>query len=292
MSTTIIDTTDTDGDPVDESIRPDPSRDPRSSTPATTAPDAKVSGRRVIRSEWLKFGSVRSNMVALGSAGLVAIGLGVLFSSLAGTDEGPPRLGDDSLSISLAGFDMAMLIVAILGVSLVAVEYQTGLIRTWFASAPDRLRVLWAKICVYSSAVFVVTGLASVVAFLLAQQVYPGDALTLADDGVLQALAGTAVYAAAIAAIGIALGFILRSTAAGAGVVVSTLFLAPVLVSLLPDSLADPIGKGLPSNAGAAMRGLESTTELLSAGAGAAVLAAWVIVAVGSAAVALRRRDA
>ena len=96
---------------------------------------------------------------------------------------------------------------------------------------------------------------------------------------------------------GVALGFILRSTAAGAGVVVTTLMLAPGLIGLLPDWISDPVGKILPSNAGSAITGLDGGgfgggAELLSATGGVVALLAWVAATVGTAAVVLVRRDA
>ena len=250
---------------------------------------------RIVSAEWLKFRTVRSNAVALLGAGSAAVGLGALFAWLADSGDGPGRFATDPLALSLGGFDLAQIIIAILGVAIVAAEYQSGLIRTWFAAAPGRTRVLAAKVGVYSGAVFVVTGVAATAAFLVGQAVLPETitALSLTDDGVVQALAGTALYGAAIAAIGVGLGFLLRSTAAGAGVVVTTLLIAPLLIGLLPSSIADPVGKLLPSNAAAAVTGTGgSGTELLSSGWGLAVLGAWVLATVGAAAVSLRRQDA
>ena len=249
---------------------------------------------RVVSSEWLKFRTVRSNTITLASAVIAAVGFGALFSSLAGTDEGPRRLADDALSLTLAGFQVSQLIIAILGVAIVAGEYQTGLIRTWFGAAPDRLRVLIAKVGVFGSATFAAMLVAAFAAFFAGQALLPASwtALAITDDGVLQALIGTAFYAAGIGVMGVGLGFLLRSTAAGAGAVVGTLMIAPLLVSLLPSSIGDPLGKILPSNAGTTMTGVESTTELLSAGWGFVVLIGWVLAIVGAAAVSLRRRDA
>jgi ABC-type transport system involved in multi-copper enzyme maturation permease subunit len=273
---------------------------PLTESPADSSSDElshtahKVTFARITSSEWLKFRTVRSNLVALTSAAVAAIAFGALFSSLSGTDQGPDRLADGALSLSLGGFQISQMIVAILGVALVAGEYQTGLIRTWFAAAPDRLRVLAAKVGVYGGTVFAVTLIAALLAFLIGQAVFPdaAAALTLTDDGVLQAIVGTALYAAAISAIGVGLGFLLRSTAAGAGAIVTTLMIAPIMVNLLPDSIGDPIGKILPSNAGTAMTGIDSTSPLLSSGWGAAVLCAWVVVTVGAAALVVRFRDA
>ena len=68
--------------------------------------------------------------------------------------------------------------------------------------------------------------------------------------------------------------------------------IAPLMVGLLPASISDPLGKILPSNAGTAVQGSGSTSELLSTGWGLAVLVGWVVVTVGAAAVSLKRRDA
>ena len=257
-------------------------------------PDHRVTLERVVSSEWLKFRTVRSNVIALASAAVAAVGFGALFTSLAGSGEGPSRLADNALSLTLGGFQVSQLIVAILGVAIVAGEYQTGLIRPWFGAAPDRIRVLVAKVGVLGSAVFATMLAAAFAAFFAGQALLPDGwtALAITDDGVLQALVGTAFYAACIGVIGVGLGFLLRSTAAGAGAVVGTLMIAPLLASLLPSSIGDPLGMILPSNAGTAMAGVQSTAELLSAGWGFVVLIGWVLAIVGAAAVSLHRRDA
>jgi len=261
---------------------------------AIDSPDHRVTLKRVVSSEWLKFRTVRSNVIALASAAIAAVGLGALFTSLAGSGEGPSRLADNALSLTLGGFQVSQLIVAILGVAIVAGEYQTGLIRTWFGAAPDRIRVLVAKVGVLGSAVFATMLVAAFAAFFAGQALLPDGwaALSITDQGVLQALVGTAFYAACIGVIGVGLGFLLRSTAAGAGAVVGMLMIAPLLTSLLPSSIGDPLGMILPSNAGTAMAGVQSNAELLSAGWGFVVLIGWVLAIVGAAAVSLHRRDA
>ncbi|MGK0275246.1 MAG: ABC-2 type transport system permease protein [Ilumatobacter sp.] len=254
----------------------------------------RVTFGRIVASEWFKFRTVRTNVIAVAGAAAAAVGLGALFSTLAGTNEGPGQLADNALSLSLGGFQLSQIIIAILGVALVASEYQTGLIRTWFGAAPDRLRVLNAKAIVFGGLVFAVSLIAAVVAFLAGQAVLPAgfEALTLGSDGVMQALLGTAFYVACIGVIGVGLGFLLRSTAAGAGAVVTALMIAPVMVRLLPSSIGDPIGKFLPSNAGSAVQGIESNAELLSMGWGVVVLLGWLVAIVGAAAISLKHRDA
>jgi ABC-type transport system involved in multi-copper enzyme maturation permease subunit len=256
-------------------------------------PDRSVTRRRVLSAEWFKFRTVRSNLTALFGALGAAIGLGMIFSTLTEFD-GPAFGSTDSLSLSLAGFDLAQMIIAILGVTLVAGEYQTGLIRSWFAAVPNRLRVLWAKVGVFGGVVFSGSLIAAVVAFLASQGLAdPAAAMSVFDDGVLQAILTTAFYTACIGVMGVGLGFLTRSTAAGASIVVGLLMLAPALTRLLPDSIGDPLYKVLPSSAADAMAGTgDATVELLSAGWGFAVLVGWVVTIVGGAAVSLRRRDA
>ncbi|WP_162891382.1 hypothetical protein [Aeromicrobium sp. A1-2] len=258
------------------------------------AATSRVTFGRLVSAEWLKFRTVRANLAALGGAAAAAVGFGALFSSLAGSGNGPQDLGQNALSLSLGGFRLAEIIIAILGMALVAGEYQTGLIRTWFGAAPRRLSVLAAKATVYGGLVFVVAFAAAILAFLAGQALLPAgwESLTLGSEGVLRALVGTAFYSAAIGVMGIGLGFLLRSTASGAGAVVTMLMIAPLMVSLLPASISDPLGKILPSNAASAVDGMQTGSELLSTGWGVAVLLAWVIGIVGAAAILLKRRDA
>lgn len=282
---------------------------PTAPRPATVAPadtarrvprdgapvDASVTLSRLVSAEWFKFRTVRGNLVAIVGAVTATVGFGTLFSWLADSDDRPGRAATDALSLSLAGADLAQLVIAILGVALVAGEYQTGLIRSWLAATQHRVGVLAAKTAVYSVVVFLAMGVAATVAFVAGQAVLPDTmvSLSLADDGVAQALLGTAFYSACIAAMGVSLGFILRSTAAGAGAVVTLLMLAPGLIGLLPSAFADPVSKVLPSNAGAAVTGVSRiSTDLLSTGWGIVTLVVWVAVALAAAGVALQRRDA
>ncbi len=282
---TMVTTTLTSGNPIaDHTLRTTPQADTAN----------RVTFTRLVSAEWFKFRTVRTNIIALGGAAAAAIGFGALFSSLAGSGTGPDNLSQNALSLSLGGFNLSQIIIAILGVALVAGEYQTGLIRTWFGAAPKRLSVLAAKTTVYGALVFIVALAAAVLAFTAGQALLPADfvALSLTSDGVIQALLGTAFYAATIGMIGVGLGFLLRSTAAGAGAVITMLMIAPLMVGLLPASISDPLGKVLPSNAATAVQGVESNSELLTTGWGVAVLVAWVIAIVGAAAISLTRRDA
>lgn len=272
-----------------------PSVTPTACPPAGTS--HRVTRRSVVRAEWIKLRSVRSNVTGLLAAGAVMVLLGMLFASLAGSDQpaGPAtRNGSDALSTSLAGINLSQLVIGVLAAVFVAGEYATGMIRTMFGAVPGRVPVLRAKAIVFGGTTWLVMTVASFVAFLAGQAVYGGSdpTFTLSDPGVLRAVLGAGVYAGGIALIGVALGFLLRSTATTIGVLVGTLMIAPVLVGLLPDSFGDPIAKVLPSNLGTSMMSATTPDGLFSAGAAVAGLAVWVIGLTVAAAVTLHRRDA
>lgn len=261
------------------------------------ADDRRVTQRSVCRAEWIKFVSVRSNVRALVGAGLVLLVFGALFASLAGGDEAlPPNAAQatDSLSMTFAGMNLSQLVLGVLGAVFVAGEYTTGVIRTMFTAVADRVSVLRAKAIVLGFGSWLVMTVASVVVFFAGQAVYAGDGATyaLTDDGVLRAVLGGGVYGAGIALLGLALGFLLRSTAAAIGTLVATLMVAPGLIGLLPDAFSDPVGKYLPSNAGQAFMAVSPSDALLSPASGFAVFTLWVVGLLAAAVIVLRRRDA
>lgn len=267
-------------------------------TPAVaTGRPARVTARSVVRAEWIKFVSVRSNVVSLVAAAAALVLFGTLFSSLAGSDEAlPPNAtsGTDSLSMSFGGMNLSQLVLGVLGAVFVAGEYTTGMIRTMFAAVADRLPVLRAKAIVLGATSWLVMTVASFAVFFSGRAVYAGDGETLGlgDDGVLRAVLGGGVYGAGIVLMGLALGFLLRSTAAAIGTLVGTLMIAPGLVGLLPDSINESVGKFLPSNAGQAFLSVAGSDTLLSPSNGFAVFVAWAVGLLGLAAVVVRRRDA
>lgn len=265
----------------------------------------RVTFPRVVRSEWYKFASLRSSWITLAAAAVVLIGFGVLAAAVAAGDVQPQRPGGgagngaavaglDPTSLSLAGASLAQVILGILGVLLVTGEYSSGMIRASLAAVPRRLPVLWAKAVVIGVVSVVAAVPSAFGAFLIGQRVLgDGANASLSDTGVLRAVLGTGLYLAAIALLGVAIGALLRNAAASIGVLFVLLLVAPGLLGLvLPDSWSDAIVPYLPSNAGSSFASVTATDGMLSAGAGAAVLVAWIVVLLGAAAVQLRRRDA
>ncbi|MGW0941079.1 ABC transporter permease [Streptomyces sp. NPDC002623] len=269
------------------------------STAARTTP-YKVTGVRVLRSEWAKFWSLRSSWITLG----VAVVLLILFGAIASytyspgvVNDGPPGPGSggesDAVSLALTGVTFASLAIGVLGVLLSAGEYTTGMIRSTLAAVPRRLPVLWSKAAVIGPIALVLTTVGALAAFLLGTPGLDGESISLAlgDDGVLRSLAGAGVYLGLVAVFGVALGVLIRSSAGAIAALVGVLLILPGLASLLPDSWYDTLSPYFPSNAGSAVYALHQSSDALSPGAGLAVFAGWVALTLAGAAFRLVRTD-
>jgi len=249
----------------------------------------------VISGEWIKFWSVRSTSVTLFAAAAVTIIFGMIFSAVAESGDqapGPAAFLTNPVDIALGGVGLAEMIIGVVGVLFVAGEYSTGLIRTAFAAVGKRGRVIRAKSAVTAVSVFVISTLGVLGAVVAGQAVYAGSEETMAVTEVLDVVFGTSLYLTGIALIGVAFGFLFRSTAAGIGTLVGGVFIGPNLLSLLPDSITDVFLKYLPSEAGAAMMTTTPNPELLSTGSAYAVFFGWVFGVLALAGWLVNSRDA
>lgn len=262
-----------------------------------TSTVARVTQSRLVHGEWIKLRSVRSTRTTLVTAFVVTIVFGVVFSMSANgdtTQTGPMTGVSDPLAVSLGSITLTQLIVGVVGVLIVAGEYSTGLLRTLFGAVGGRVGVLRAKAAVVGLTTFAMMAVAITIAVIAGQAVYSGSAetVTLADDGVWRVLLGATTYLAGIAMIGVALGFILRSTSGAIGVLVAAVFILPGLLGLLPESFSDSVVKYLPSKLGESMRALNPGDDLVAAGPAFLIFLAWVVGLLCVAAVLVRRRDA
>jgi ABC-type transport system involved in multi-copper enzyme maturation permease subunit len=263
--------------------------------PATVA--GPITQARVVRAEWTKLRALRSTWWCALLAVVLVIGLG---AAIAGS--GPPykiSAGNSAaggVAISLAGVVIAQLVLGVLGVLLFSGEYATGMIRATLAVVPSRLPVLWAKLIAIVALVLPLTLLAAVAEFFTAAALESsrgGSALSLSDPGVLREVAGASLYLTVIAVIGLALGALLRRTAAGLSVFAAVFFVVPIVTAYLPHNIQG-FAPYLPSNAGGALWGAGKLFggNQLGPWTGFAVLCGYAVVLTGLAAWRLRRRDA
>jgi len=262
----------------------------------------RVSFRGVLRSEWLKIWSLRSSWYTLAAIVVVFAAVGLLFAARLGGYFGEPpaaftlRFLNNQVEVAMGGLNLAQLISGVFGVLLITGDYATGMIRTTFAAVPRRLPVLWAKLLTLVAAALPVLLVSCTVVFLLAQPLLGNGVLRpagLLDGSNLRVVIATALYLTGIAVLGMALGAILRSTAAAITALVALLFVLPgVLFLTLPDAWRDPVTRLLPSQAGDSFTNIIPDPGELSLAMGAITFVAWLVVAVAVAAVLLRRRAA
>ena len=271
----------------------------RASTVTTTTSHRQTLAR-AIRAEWVKIRTLRSTWIGMASVILVLVGLGAVSAALSTGSvtepgDGGGFGGSDPLSTVLAGADIAVLLVGVLGALAGAREYGSRMIAATVAAVPRRWQVVVSKATVLSGVVFTTALIGVFAAFGVGMSILAaGDSATaaLTDDGVLSSVLGMAGYITAIAVLGLGLGILLRSVASSIGILVGGIMILPPLAGALLPSSFDPILQYLPSSAASSFTTvMGSGNDVLTAGTGALVLLAWVVAALASATVAITRRD-
>jgi ABC-2 type transport system permease protein len=257
-----------------------------------------VTQGRVIRSEWTKLISLRSTRWVLAATVLLTIGIGVLgcivFEARWGHLSAHDRADFHPLSVSLAGINFAQLTIGVLGVLVITGEYTTGMVRSTLSAVPRRLPVLWAKALVFGVTALAISVPITFLVFFVGQAILSGEGIEvgIGHPGVLRALVGAPLFLTAMGLFGLALGTIVRSTAAGIAALAGIVFVLPPIVGLLPTSVANSVDPYLPSNAGGAVWTINPDPGTLAPWAGFGIFCAYVAVAMAIAALVLVRRDA
>lgn len=273
-----------------------------SAPPAPVAPAAApVRFGRLLLSEWTKIRSVRSTVASLGMLVVLTLGFTVLFTwltvsqwSKADPSQQRQVIADPVSTILGAGFQLSQLTICVLGVLVITSEYATGMVRASLLAVPRRLPMLAAKSVVFAVLVFVVGELVAFPSFFIGAAVLHSKApVAIGDPGVLRAVIGGGLYLAVLGLFALAIGGLVRHTAAGiTGVIGFVLVLAP-LSQLLPGSFGKHLHAYLPSEAGHLIgQAHQGPNDLLSPWQGFGVFCLWTAVLLGAAAYLLQRRDA
>jgi ABC-2 type transport system permease protein len=252
----------------------------------------------VIRAEWSKLWSLRSNRILVALAVLLMVGFGIViaavnasqWSSMSAADRASFNVFDTATS---GGF-LAQFVLGIVGVLAMSGEYATGTIRATFAAVPARLPVLWAKLGITAAVTFVATLGSLVIALKAATIALDGKIppVSFTDGTTVRALLGGSAFLAITALLGVSAGAILRSTAGGISVLVGMFFVIPLVALALPSAINDRISGYLPANAGQALYSTGHDPAILSPLAALAVLTLYATIAIALAAAAITRRDA
>jgi hypothetical protein len=203
-------------------------------TPITVPASTRAAD--LVAAEWIKVRSVRSTYLALLVAAAAAIGIAVFSAATVNPSHVDPATFD-AVQTALGGLLIAQLAFGVFGALAITSEHTTGMIRTTFAATPRRRAVLAAKAAVSGAIGLVVGEVSSFASFFAGQVVLSGKHLsvTLADPGVLRAVAGAGFYLCIVTLVGFGLGAIIRHTA-GAVAAVGLIFIQALLVNLVfPD---------------------------------------------------------
>jgi len=256
----------------------------------------RVTQVRVMRAEWTKLRTQPSAYWALLAAVILVVGFGLGYSLLrvARPPHGAAIASFDPAAISLSGVQLAQIAVGVLGVLLVTSEYATGLVRTTFAAVPRRLPTLWGKAVLLAGTITAVSLPAAFAAFAGGQSILARQHLSvpLGEPGVTRAVAGSALYLAAVGLLGLGLGALIRNAAGGIAALFGLLYGLPLAAGFLPGSMAADVSKYLPSDAGQAVTTVRPDPTMLQPWTGFAVLCAYAAVLLAISAMRMRRGDA
>jgi hypothetical protein len=210
---------------------------------------------------------------------------------------------------SLAGAFLGLIAIVVIAAMFFTVEYRRGLIRTTLAATPRRGAVLAAKAVVIGAVAFVTGLVASAlsVAVGVPREENQGQVLlTVPALTEVRVIVGTAAVLALAAIFAVALGAVLRRSAAAITVAVVTVVLPFLLAGLniVPSGVGAWLLRLTPTAGLAIQQSIPRYPQVtsvlspvrgyypLSPYAGFAVLCLWAAAALGLAFVLLRRRDA
>ncbi|MGI8665256.1 MAG: ABC transporter permease subunit [Jatrophihabitans sp.] len=249
---------------------------------------------RTIRSEWLKFRSLRSTLSVLGVAVLGMAGIAMIVAYNTRHLSAAIQPDDAVPSSTMQGYYLGQLLIGALGVLFVSGEYSTGMIRSSLAAVPKRVPVLWAKLIVFVSVTAVSMIAISLVAFLAAQALigHYRHSFSLGDPGVLRVVIGTGVYLTLVGVIGAMLAWIVRSTPGSLVAYIAVILVLPVLFANVLGTWGKDIAQFMPSEAGGSFIRSIREPHTLAPWQGLGVLGLWAVLGIVVAAVLLRRRDA
>jgi hypothetical protein len=209
--------------------------------------------------------------------------------------------GDDDVVVnSLSGVLIGLIVMVVVATLFVSSEFRRGLIRTTFLASPRRGLTLAAKAVVIMGVSFVAGLIASVGSYVLARPALAENGYTspsypvlpLSDPTVLRAILGSGLLLALAAALSLALGTLLRRSAAAITLMVLAFFVSGIVASALPLNASLWLGRVTPMAGLAIQQTRPRWDTAIAPWAGLGVLAAYAVVVLAVAVWRLRRRDA
>ena len=270
---------------------------------ATRATPYRLTFGHVLRSEWIKFRSLRSTWWTIGTTIVVMVLFSMTMASSLNFSAENPEMAAEMGNVStvqaiVLGFIFAQLSVAVLGALVVTGEYSTGMIRSTLSAVPTRLPALWAKAGIIGVVTFVVGLVGIALSYVVTAPMLSGNDLVpdLGDSVVQRVVLACAGYLALVALLAVGVGTIMRHSAGSIFTLVAFLFVLPLVASFLSQEWVQDVAKFLPMNLATAMMAVTEAdaggAEILTPGAASLAMAAWAVVSLAVAAFVLKRRDA
>jgi hypothetical protein len=253
--------------------------------------------RSAARMEWLKLRSARSTgwVLLVFAAGMIGLAILVMIHQHWATMSAPDRASFDPTELSFAGLSIGQLALGVLGALVITTEFSSGMIRATLAAVPRRSLLLAAKAAVLGAVTLVVGEIFAFAAFAAGELVLksPAPHATLGQPGVLRAVLMAGAYPALIALIALGLGAVIRHTAGAISAVVGILFVLPLILLPLGESVQNSVGQFMPMLiAENSLTAVKAQSHTLSPGIGFGVLCLYAVVALAVGTWALVRRDA
>ncbi|WP_386377903.1 ABC transporter permease [Streptosporangium lutulentum] len=251
----------------------------------------------VVAAEWLKLRTMRSTWaVWSGAAASTLIGLVILVIHVGSYDRAPleERAAFESADPAVLVMPVVAFFIGCLGALAITTEFSTGSIASSLVAVPQRRMLLAAKAVVVTCVAFacgvLFAGLSQVAAMLiLGDRPAPLNPWVHWWDAVPSA-AGTAVTTLATGLVALGFGAVLRSAAATVAVIGALTLVVPMFAHVLPEPVHLWVASVLIPNLAPQIAGAESA-YLLSPTAATAVLAFYVVVALGAASLGFSHRD-
>lgn len=244
---------------------------------------------RAIRAELTKQRTVPAPTLLLALTLVALAGIGLAVVGTVDLEHCPPGgCPEDLARHSLTGTVVAQALAALLGVHAMGDEYAHSLVETTLVAMPRRGAVVLSKVTVTSLLVsaVAVTGVAGV--YTIGRTIAPHSGFTtangyspldLSDPTTQRAFGGTVLYLLLVAIIGLGVALLVRETAWATVVVLSMLYMIPVLTQFISDPSWERLLQRLSPSAGLAIQNTVVSANLpLTPWAGLVVTAAYAAV--------------
>ncbi len=246
----------------------------------------------IIRSEWIKLRTVRSNV----TTAIVAMVIPLAISLLSVTFMGEENIDSGTLPGFIVGSgSVAVLLIGVLGVLCVTQEYSQGTIRLTLAATPSRPRVYLAKGVVVAVLGAVLTGFIVLIGNVVGSAIIDARDVPELDSNpdAAPAFLAMILMGAVVALLGMAIGALTRNPPSA----ITTLVLWPLLVEgivggLLSLAFDDDVARWMPFQSGLNSMFLELPEDGFGRWGLLGYFAAWVLFVSLIAERSLKRRDA